>query len=107
MSTQTTHLSFDETVAASYEGKYLLVGLSYLDDNEKEVRRCELHGVIQSATREGVLIALKGVHEGEKWNMPPLLEVIRVAKPGVYTLATTNEKVVDPDLLAMWDIKKS
>jgi len=107
MNTQSTPLPFDEKVAASYEGKYLLVGLSYLDDNDKEIRRCELHGVIQSATREGILIALKGVHEGEKWNMPPLLGVIRAAKPGVYTLTTTNEKVVDPDLLAMWDIKKS
>ena len=107
MSTQTTPLPFDESVAASYVGKYVLVGLSYLDDNGNEFRRCELHGTILSATREGILIALKGVHEGEQWNMPPWLEVIRVAKPGVYTLATTNEKVVDPDLLALWDIENA
>lgn len=100
--TSTPDSSFDEALAASYVGKYILVGITYLDHSGKELRRQQLHGIIQSASRSGILIALKGPHEGETWNMPPDLRCIQRAKPGHYRLQATNETIDDPDLLATW-----
>jgi hypothetical protein len=97
---------FDEDLAASYVGKYILVGLTFLDPYGRESRRQQLHGVIRSASTEGVLIELRGAHAGQNWNMPPALDAIRPAEPGRYTLHETEEVIDDPDLLASWTIRK-
>jgi hypothetical protein len=97
---------FDDDLAASYVGKYILVGLTFLDPYGRESRRQQLHGVIRSASPEGVLIELRGAHSGQNWNMPPALDAIRPAEPGRYTLHDTEEVIDDPDLLASWTIRK-
>ncbi|HZF36450.1 MAG TPA: hypothetical protein VE914_21840 [Candidatus Angelobacter sp.] len=97
---------FDDELAASYVGKYILVGLTFLDPYGQECRQQQLHGVIQSASRDGILIDLRGAHAGQTWNMPPALDAIRPAEPGCYTLHETDEIVDDPDLLASWTIRK-
>ncbi len=97
---------FDDDLAASYVGKYILVGLTFLDPYGRESRRQQLHGVIRSASPEGVLIELRGAHAGQDWNMPPALDAIRPAEPGRYTLHETEEVIDDPDLLASWTIRK-
>jgi hypothetical protein len=98
--------SFDDELAASYVGKYILIGLTFLDPYGRESRRQQLHGVIQSVSRDGILIELHGAHAGQTWNMPPALEAIRPAEPGRYTLHATEEVIDDPDLLASWTIRK-
>lgn len=95
---------FDEALAASYVGKYILVGITYLDHAGRELRQQQLHGIIESAARDGVRIALKGVRDGESWNMPPNLRSIRPASAGRYRLRTTGETVSDPELLATWTV---
>ena len=97
---------FDEKLATSYVGKYILVGLTYLDHKGKELRRQQLHGVITSATPKGINIALRGVYDGDSWNMPPDLGSIRPAKPGTYTLHMTGEVIENPDLLSTWTINE-
>jgi hypothetical protein len=95
---------FEEDVAASYVGKYILVGITYADHAGRELRHQQLHGVIESAGREGMRIALKGAYEGQSWNMPPDLRAIQPADPGIYTLHMTGESVENPDLLATWTV---
>lgn len=97
---------FDDDLAASYVGKYILVGLTFLDPYGRESRRQQLHGVIRSASPEGILIELHGAHAGQNWNMPPALDAIRPAEPGRYTLHETEEIIDDPDLLASWTIRR-
>jgi hypothetical protein len=98
-------LPFDNALAASYVGKYILVGITHLDHTGKEERRQQLHGVVKSASRTGVLIALKGQYDGETWNMPPDLRCIRKAGPGQYRLHGTQETIENPDLLATWTVQ--
>src|SRR5262245_64144903 len=63
---------WDQELADSYTGKYILVGITYLDHEGKELRKQQLHGVIESALQEkGIKIQLKGVHQGESWVMMP------------------------------------
>ena len=94
---------WDDQVAASYVGKYILVDVTRLDAFGTLNYRQQLHGVIEAASFErGITISLRGEYQGEAWNMPPLLSSIRPAQPGVYQLQMTGEEIEDPDLLASW-----
>ena len=97
--------TFDQDLADSYLGKYILVGITYVDHAGKELRREQLHGVIQRASPDGIFLSLRGAHEGESWNMPPLLQAISHAKPGTYTLSGTGEDIENPDLVATWEVR--
>ena len=94
-------------VGESYIGKYILVGITYVDHKGNEIQRQQLHGVIESADKNiGIKIALKGVYEGQSWTMPPDQRSIKIARPGIYTLKMSGEKVVNPDLLSTWKIEQ-
>jgi hypothetical protein len=96
----------DLDFAATYIGKYILVGVTYIDAFGKEVEQRQMHGVIESVDTHGFKIALQGSGDGESWTMPPVLDAIYPAKPGEYRLRTTGEIVVDPDLLSTWTVTK-
>lgn len=88
---------FDEDFADGFIGKYLLVGITRTGNKGKVLTQQQLHGVIVTATAECIEIELGGVHEGETWRMPPILEKFSPAKRGKYELKTTGEVVEDPD----------
>ena len=96
---------FDQQIADEYLGKYILLGLTYLDHEGREVRRLQLHGIVEYATPDGIVVSLRGRHDGESWNMPPDLGAISRADPGIYTLHSTGERLENPDLLASWTIR--
>ncbi|HVO64940.1 MAG TPA: hypothetical protein VMT12_00525 [Syntrophales bacterium] len=91
-------------VGESYIGKYILVGITYVDHKGNETQRQQMHGVIESADKNGIKIALKGVYEGQSWTMPPDQSAIKAAQPGTYTLKMSGEKIENPDLLSTWVI---
>lgn len=97
---------FNAEAANNLVGKYILVGITYCDHSGQEMEKVQMHGVIESASHKGVVIALRGVHEGKRWTMPPDLRSISEAKPGKYNLHTTGEVVTDPDLLSTWTVTK-
>ena len=97
---------FDQELADSYVGKYILVGVTYLDSFGKEIERLQLHGVVETVGESGVRLALKGTRLGETWVMPPTLESISAARPGTYTLHSTGEVIENPDLLSTWSVTK-
>ena len=100
------HPEFDEALAETYVGKYILIGITYLDHSGKELERQQMHGIIESASRAGFNISLRGKRSGQSWNMPPMLDAIRPAKPGSYSLKETGEVIEDPELVATWQIRK-
>lgn len=95
---------WDEEVGKSYIGKYILVGITYRDGDGNDIRKQQIHGIIESASEEdGILIKLQGKHGGETWVMPPDQRAISKARPGTtYTLRESGEKVENPDLLSTW-----
>lgn len=99
-----TEPDFDKSIGDGYLGKYILVDITYRDAQGKELRRVQLHGDIKSASAEGILVALRGVKEGETWNMPPSLESMVPAKRGRYTLESTGEVIEDPDFIVTWSM---
>lgn len=97
---------FDVGKAAGFIGKSILIGVTYLNEAGEQDRQLSMHGVIQSATPEGVKVALRGSRMGEFWNMPPNLDVISALAPGHYRLRETDETVENPDLVVVWTIAK-
>ena len=97
---------FDQELADTYVGKYILVGVRYLDSSGKPLQTQQMHGVIESATRDGISISLRGARFGQSWNMPPVLASIRPAAPGRYVLDESGEIIESPDLLASWEMRE-
>lgn len=96
----------DLALASTYIGKYVLVGVTYYDHLGNFVEQVQMHGVIESVSREGIKITLRGTRDGETWVMPPNLDSTSVAKPGIYSLRSTGEEVENPDLLSTWNVTK-
>lgn len=97
---------FDIAKAASLIGKTILIGVTYLNEQGEQERQLSMHGVIQTASPEGVRVALRGDRDGETWNMPPNLDVISPMAPGNYRLRETDEVVENPDFVVIWTIAK-
>jgi len=84
---------FDEDFAAGFVGKVVLVGVTELELDGTVAGQEQLHGVIVAATACGIDVALRGVHEGTTWRMPPWLDEFAVAKPGAYRLRASGASV--------------
>jgi hypothetical protein len=97
---------FDGDAAEGYVGKYLLVGITRVTNEGVTLSLEQLHGVINSVNAHGIELQLKGVNEGKVWRMPPFLDRLSVAAPGVYQLKATGEAVEDPDFTFTMTIRK-
>ena len=98
--------AFDEELAKGYLGKYLLVGITATTNEGEVLSREELHGVIVAATASGIDIELQGVNEGKTWRMPPFLDELSPARPGIYALKSTGESVENPDFIFSIRVRK-
>ena len=97
---------FDADLAEGYVGKYLLVGITHTTQEGDVLSQVQLHGVIKSITAEGIDVELRGVNEGKNWRMPPFINELSPARPGVYQLRSTGESVEDPDFTFTMAVRK-
>jgi hypothetical protein len=98
---------FDERRAASYVGKYVLIGVTYVDISGNVLEQQQMHGRITSAdAQDGLRIELKGQRLGETFSLPPDLRPFQRSRPGEYRLRATGEVVPDPDLVCRWTITR-
>lgn len=93
----TTDSTFDQDFADGFIGKYVLIGITHVTHDGEFVHQEQLHGTIKRASANGIDIALAGIHDGKDWRMPPMLEELDPAEPGVYELKSTGEVVDNPD----------
>lgn len=97
--------AWDEGLAAYAPGRYVIIGITYLDAEGVFLRQAQMHGVIESADpRQGFAVALRGARDGETYTLPPDPRGFQPADPGEYRLRETGEVVVDPDLLSTWTL---
>ena len=97
---------FDPELAAGYLGKYLLVGITTMTSDGEVLSQRQLHGVIAEISAQGIDLQLLGVNEGKVWRMPPFLDELAPAAPGIYELKSTGETVEDPDFTFRLTIRK-
>ena len=92
--------------AAQLIGKHLLVGVTVLGPNDEVVEQREYHGWIELA-EEGRGIAIRRNDTATLEWLPPDLEALQPAAPGTYTLRSSGEVVIDPDLVTTWTVVSS
>ena len=96
---------FDEPLAKSYIGRYVLIGITYYDSAGIPVKHEQMHGTIGEVSSEsGIRVDLKGKRDGQaKW-FPPDIRSLMEANAGEYSLRETGEVIVNPDLLWTWNV---
>ena len=85
-------------------GKHVLVGITYVDVDQRPIERRQLHGRIVRIDATGIVLALPN---GEEYKLPPDLDALRSAEPGEYELSESGEVVVDPDFTSIWRISRT
>jgi len=97
---------FDSAAADVYLGKYILIGVTYVDSAGQVEDSVQMHGVVETASRDGIKVSLKGEREGQSWTMPADPSAISPAQPGRYELPETGEIVENPDFICTWMVQK-
>jgi hypothetical protein len=94
-----------EDEARQIQGKHFLVGIAYVDANEKPMRLIERHGVaVRANGKEGIVIRES---DGTEFAAPPTIAWFEKAPAGAYTLRSTGEVVVDPDYVGTFIVNQS
>jgi hypothetical protein len=101
-----TAKDLDSAATDIYLGKYILVGVTYVDSAGQVEDSVQMHGVVESASKDGIKISLKGERDGQSWIMPADLSAISPAQPGRYQLPETGEIIENPDFVCTWMVQK-
>jgi hypothetical protein len=84
-------------------GKRLLVGITRVHYDGAVIGQEQFCGVIEVVSDElGILLRLA---DGRTRTLPPEIEAIEDAEPGVYHLRTTGEEIHDPDYVSTWTVR--
>lgn len=95
----------DESKAVDFIDKSILLGVTYLDHEEKLIGQRQWFGTITAFDNErGIKIKLQG--SDDPCCLPPDPRGIEPAKPGTYRLRSTGEEIVNPDYLGTWTCTK-
>ena len=94
-------MSFDNDFAKKIIGYTVVVGFNHLSKQGVLLRKSQRHGVIVEADEKGIVIRQP---DGERLVLPPDFAAMALAKPGVYTLRSTKEKIENPAYTIQWDI---
>jgi hypothetical protein len=95
----------DESKAKDYVGKTVLLGVTYVDHEERQTGERQWYGVITEVSNaKGIVITLK--NDTNYCALPPDLSALRPAKPGEYRLRSTGEVITNPDFLTTWTCKE-
>ena len=100
---------WDDERGRELVGKYVLIGLTFVDHDDNVVSLAQRHGrILEADADRGVTVELVAPGlpwDGEVYRLPPDVGSFVDAAPGEYSLRSTGEVVVDPDLTATWTIK--
>ena len=89
----------------TYLNRVVIVGISWVDGEDRVVRQREFYGRIEGIDPErGIDLRLP---DGELYTLPPYLSALQPADPGEYTLQSTREVIRDPDFLCVWRLQDS
>ncbi len=81
-------------------GKSLLVGITYLGDEDEVLSQLQFAGVV-TAVDPLVAIDRPGL---DPFSLPAAVDAFDHAEPGDYRLRATGETVVNPDFITTWTV---
>ena len=85
--------------------KHIFVEITCVDKNGDIIDSIEFYGKIIKAD-ENKSIIIENIETKEKFELPPDLSSIKIAKPGEYKLRSTGKIIVNPDLITTWIVKR-
>ncbi|WP_380783515.1 hypothetical protein [Sphingomonas sp. R86520] len=94
---------WDGDFANDLVGCTLIVGLTYVDHEDRLLRREQIFGTVLSVERLAGIVVRQA--NNEEFVIAPALEAIEAASPGIYQLADKNQAVEDPDFTALLTIR--
>lgn len=98
---------FDHAFASQLVGKHVLVGVTYTSKTGEFKSQDQFHGIVQKVDpKDGILLLLKGVRDGEWRWLPPDTRAFSEASKGEYRLRSNGEVVKDPDYTSTWTIEQ-
>ena len=83
-------------------GKYVLVGVNRFDSKENLIKTEQIHGEVLRISEDDGLTILKS--NDSEFSFPPILSCYQEAEKGIYTIKSTNEKIIDPDYVATFNV---
>jgi len=86
-------------------GKYVIIGLTYIDSDDQVRESIQLHGRIRRVHPDDGIVIQREDKE-ETYTFPYDLAAFEAAEPGEYRLAKTGEVIHNPDYLSTWEIQK-
>lgn len=95
---------WDADFANDLLGCTLLIGLTYLDHDDRLIRRQQIFGTVISAD-EHAGIVVQQHHNEETFTIAPVLDAVEPAAPGVYQLADEDQAIEDPDFTALLTVR--
>jgi hypothetical protein len=95
---------FDSSKIASFLGKHIIIGITYVDHNDDFISKKQVHGIIDRINmHEGIVVILHG--SNEQLRLPPWVDDLEPAAPGDYRFKSTGEVVSNPDYKCSWLVK--
>ncbi len=94
-----------ESAAPELMGKHVVVGLTFVDADQKPIRLTQLHGhVVKVNRKEGIVLKQA---DGSEYKLPPTLAGFQKAPKGSScTLRSTGELVEDVDYLVSYTVNQ-
>ena len=90
----------------SYIGKYVLIGITFLDEAGNLIEQFQTYGPIVLIDEIKGIVIEKTDGSGD-FGIPPGLQNLRPAPRGQYRLRSTGEIVADPDFTSTWTVEKA
>lgn len=85
-------------------GKRVLVGVCYVDCNEKVLARRQIYGTVCRADEgEGIVVRVAGSER--EYKLPPDFAAFKPAPEGTYRLRSSGEMVAEPDFVSTWTLR--
>ncbi|MDD4239554.1 MAG: hypothetical protein PHT62_13535 [Desulfotomaculaceae bacterium] len=94
---------FDAVKAKSLIGKNVVIGLSYIDNDDNMIDQEQLYGDILNFNERVVVVKIRST--GNEMTLPPVVDAYTEAPKGEYRNNKTGEVITDPDLTVAWTIR--
>ena len=83
-----------------FVGKRIIVGITHVDATYGRVSQEHYQGrIVRASEAEGIVVQTPS---GEEKRLPPDLRAMFGVRPGKYTLHSTGQVVINPDLQTSW-----
>jgi hypothetical protein len=87
-------------------GKYVLIGITFLDDRGSVIEQFQTYGpIVLIDDNKGIVI--KKTDGSGNFSIAPDMQNLRPAPRGQYRLRSTGEIIDDPDFISTWIVEKT